>query len=321
MKALRIGTRGSALALWQANHIRERLAQLHGVESEIIRIRTTGDNFAAASIAQIRAQVDTQSGIKGVFIKEIEDALLAGTIDLAVHSMKDVPTQIPSGLRFAAITKREDPRDCLISRTGRTLQHLLPGARIGTSSLRRQAQLLHFRSDFRLADLRGNVDTRLKKLAAGDFDAIVLAIAGVNRLGASGQMTQVLGPEIMLPAVGQGALGIETRAADRDTAQLAARLDDAETRACISAERALLRELQGGCQIPLGAYARMEDSEILLEAAVYSADGKEFVRGELGGPAAAPASSEEIGTRLAQDLIARGADRILHLAGRSTARN
>lgn len=172
-----------------------------------------------------------------------------------------------------------------------------------------------------MADLRGNVDTRLKKLAAGDFDAIVLAIAGVNRLGASSQMTQVLGPEIMLPAVGQGALGIETRAADRDTAQLAAPLDDAETRACVSAERALLRELQGGCQIPLGAYARMEATEILLEAAVYSADGKEFVRGELRGQAATPASSEEIGTRLAQDLIARGADRILHLAGRPAARN
>ena len=314
MKPLRIGTRGSALALWQANHIRERLAQLHGIESEIVRIRTSGDNFATASIAQLNAQ----SGMKGVFIKEIEDALLGGAVDLAVHSMKDVPTETPAGLIFSAITKREDARDCLISRNGRSLQHLPPGARIGTSSLRRQAQLRHFRSDLEMADLRGNVDTRLKKLAAGDFDAIVLAMAGVNRLGASSQITQVLGPETMLPAVGQGALGIETRADDRETSQFASALDDAETRACVAAERALLRELEGGCQVPLGAYARNEGSEILLEAVVFSLDGKEFVRGEDRGPAA---SAEEIGKRLARNLIERGADRILRLAGRSATQS
>lgn len=314
MKPLRIGTRGSALALWQANHIRERIAKLHGIESEIVRIRTCGDNFATASIAQLNAQ----AGLKGVFIKEIEDALLAGTVDLAVHSMKDVPTEIPTGLLFSAITKREDARDCLISRNSRSLQHLPPGARIGTSSLRRQAQLRHFRSDLEMVDLRGNVDTRFKKLAAGEFDAIVLAMAGVNRLGASSQITQVLGPEMMLPAVGQGALGIETRADDRETSQFAAALDDAETRACVTAERALLRELEGGCQVPLGAYARNEGNEILLEAAVFSPDGKEFVRGEDRGPAA---SAEEIGKRLAHNLIERGADRILLLAGRSTTQS
>ncbi len=314
MKLLRIGTRGSALALWQANHIRERLAQLHGIESEIVRIRTSGDNFATASIAQISSQLGAQPGMKGVFIKEIEDALLAGTIDLAVHSMKDVPTEIPADLVFAAITKREDARDCLISRNGRSLQHLPPGARIGTSSLRRQAQLRYFRSDLEMVELRGNVDTRLKKLAAGDFDAIVLAMAGVNRLGASSQITQVLGPETMLPAVGQGALGIETREGDRETSQFASALDDAETRACVTAERALLRELEGGCQVPLGAFARHHAGEILLEAAVFSPDGKEFVRGE---DRALAASAEEIGKRLARSLIERGADRILRLAGKS----
>jgi hydroxymethylbilane synthase len=310
VKPLRIGTRGSALALWQANHVRDRLAKLHGIESEIVRIRTSGDNFATSSISQL----NTESGMKGVFIKEIEDALLAGTVDLAVHSMKDVPTEIPAGLVFAAITKREDARDCLISPNGRLLAHLPPGARVGTSSLRRQAQLRHFRSDLETADLRGNVDTRLKKLAAGEYDAIVLAMAGVNRLGAASQVTQVLGPEIMLPAVGQGALGIETRADDRETSQFAASLDDAETRSCVTAERALLRELEGGCQIPLGAFARPQASEIFLEAAVFSPDGKEFVRGEDRGPAA---NAEEIGKRLARSLIERGADRILRLAGRS----
>jgi hydroxymethylbilane synthase len=320
VKPLRIGTRGSMLALWQANHVRERLAQLHGIEAELVRIRTSGDNFATASIAQISSQLGVESGLKGVFIKEIEDALLAGTVDLAVHSMKDVPTEVPAALAFAAITKREDARDCLISRNGRSLQHLPPGARIGTSSLRRQAQLLHFRSDLELADLRGNVDTRLKKLAGGDFDAIVLAMAGVNRLGASGQITQVLGMEMMLPAVGQGALGIETRADDRETAQLAASLDDTETRACVTAERALLRELEGGCQVPLGAYARQHGEEVILEAAVFSPDGKEFVRGEVRDKVRGSATgAEEIGYRLARNLIERGADRILRLAGRSTA--
>lgn len=314
MKPLRIGTRGSALALWQANHIRERIAKLHGIESEIVRIRTSGDNFAGAPIAQLNAQ----AGLKGVFIKEIEDALLAGTVDLAVHSMKDVPTEIPTGLIFSAITKREDARDCLVSRNGRSLLHLPPGARIGTSSLRRQAQLLHFRSDLEMVDLRGNVDTRLKKVAAGDFDAIVLAMAGVNRLGASSQITQVLGPETMLPAVGQGALGIETRTGDRETSQFALALDDAETRACVTSERALLRELEGGCQVPLGAHARHQAGEIILEAAVFSPDGKEFVRGEDRGPAA---SAEEIGKRLARNLIERGADRILRLAGRSATQS
>ena len=314
MKLLRIATRGSALALWQANHIRERLAQLHGIESELIRIRTSGDKFQGASVAQ----VSEQAGTKGIFIKELEEALLAGTADLAVHSMKDVPTENPAGLVFPAITKREDVRDCLISRDGAKLKDLACGARVGTSSLRRQVQLRHHRPDLELLDLRGNVDTRLKKVAAGEFDAIVLATAGMNRLGVSDKITQILPPEVMLPAVGQGALGIETRADDHETLRLVAALDDPESHEAVTAERALLRELEGGCQIPLGAWARRENGELRLEACVFSADGKEFVRKDLRGR---PEEAEELGVRLGQILIEAGADRILRLAGRSVGRS
>jgi len=307
---LRIGTRGSVLALWQANHIAGRLAQLHGIETEIVRIRTSGDRIESASIAQIGAE----TGIKGVFIKELEDALLAESVDLAVHSMKDVPTEVPRGLAFPAIPRREDPRDCLISRAHRTLKTLESGARIGTSSLRRQAQLRYYRPDLQAVDLRGNVDTRLRKLDAGEFDAIVLAVAGVNRLGASERITQVLEPEVMLPAVGQGALGIETRAADAETSRLVASLDDPETRACVTAERALLHELQGGCQVPLGAWARLSDRQIHIEAAVFSPDGTVFVRRAGRGSAN---DAPGVGKRLGEDLIEAGADRILRLAGRA----
>jgi len=306
LKSLRIGTRGSALALWQANHVGGRLAELHGVQSELVRIRTSGDRFLTGSVALV--------GTKGVFIKELEDALLAGTIDLAVHSMKDAPTEIPGGLAFPAIMRREDPRDCLVSHSGLRLGDLPVGARVGTSSLRRQAQLRHHRPDLQLLDLRGNVDTRLKKVAAGDFDAIVLAVAGVKRLGASDKVTEILTTEIMLPAVGQGALGIETRSADRETANLVASLDDAETRACVTAERALLHELEGGCQVPLGALARLEGDDLLLEACVFSPDGTDFVRREFRGSAKEP---DSVGKHLGQILIDAGADRILRLAGRS----
>lgn len=313
MKPLRIATRGSALALWQANHIRERLAQLRGMESELIRIRTSGDHFQSASVAQ----ASEQTGTKGIFIKELEEALLAGDADLAVHSMKDVPTENPAGLIFPAITKRADVRDCLISLDGRQLKDLPSGARIGTSSLRRQSQLRHYRPDLKLLELRGNVDTRLRKITAGEFDAIVLATAGVNRLGSSDKITEILSTEIMLPAVGQGALGVETRADDRDTVRLVAALDDPESHAAVAAERALLRELEGGCQLPLGAWARHENGELRLEACVLSADGKEFVRKELRGDAE---DAEKLGVHLGQILIEAGADRILRLAGRSVGR-
>jgi hydroxymethylbilane synthase len=310
VKRLRIGTRGSALALWQANHIREKLAELYGVVAELVRIRTSGDHFQTASVAQIGAEM----GTKGVFIKELEDALLGGEVDLAVHSMKDVPTETPSGLVFPALPQREDPRDCLISRDGRVLKDLPAGARIGTSSLRRQAQLRHFRTDLEVADLRGNVDTRLKKVAAGEFDAILLAVAGVARLGARDKITEILPAEIMLPAVGQGALGIETREDDRETSQLVAALDDPETRTCVMAERALLRELEGGCQVPLGAWARMVNADVQIEACLLSPDGQECLRGERSGPAS---DAESVGKRLGQTLREAGAERILRLAGRS----
>jgi hydroxymethylbilane synthase len=308
---LRIGTRGSSLALWQANHIADRLAQLHGVETEIIRIRTSGDRMQSAPVAQINEIIGAESGGKGIFIKELEDALLANTVDLAVHSMKDVPTDTPAGLAFPAITRREDPRDCLISRSGRSLKGLPNAARVGTSSLRRQAQLRHHRPDMDVLDLRGNVDTRMKKLDAGEFDAVVLAMAGVNRLGLANRVTQVLGEDFMLPAVGQGALGIETRADDAETQRLVASLDDTDSRVCVTAERALLRTLHGGCQIPLGALAVLRGGELHLEAGVFSVSGAECVRTSENGP---PEDAEEIGIRLAETLLEEGADRFLRLA-------
>jgi hydroxymethylbilane synthase len=308
---LRIGTRGSSLALWQANHIADRLAQLHGVETEIIRIRTSGDRMQSAPVAQINEIIGAESGGKGIFIKELEEALLANTVDLAVHSMKDVPTDTPAGLAFPAITRREDPRDCLISRNGRSLKSLPNSARVGTSSLRRQAQLRHHRPDMDVLDLRGNVDTRMKKLDAGEFDAVVLAMAGVNRLGLASRVTQVLGEDFMLPAVGQGALGIETRADDAETQRLVASLDDADSRVCVTAERALLRTLHGGCQIPLGALGVLRGGELHLEAGVFSVSGTESVRASENGP---PEDAEDIGIRLAGALLQEGADRFLRLA-------
>jgi hydroxymethylbilane synthase len=316
VKRLRIGTRGSSLALWQANHVADLLAQRHGIETELVRIRTAGDRLQSAPVAQVNAAIGSESGAKGIFIKELEEALLAGSIDLAVHSMKDVPTEIPAGLVFAAITRREDPRDCLISRDGATLETLAPGARVGTSSLRRQAQLRHHRPDLEAVDLRGNVDTRLRKLDAGKFDAIVLAVAGVNRLGLTSRITQILNEDVMLSAVGQGALGIETRANDAGTSKLAAAFDDAETRACVTAERALLHELQGGCQVPLGAWAHLVAGEIHIEAAVFAADGRDFVRRDTRG---APADAAGAGRRLGKTLLEAGADRILRLVGRTVA--
>jgi hydroxymethylbilane synthase len=309
VRSLRIGTRGSELALWQANHIRERLAAVHGVEAQLVRIRTSGDHFQSASVAQIGAE----RGAQGVFIKELEDALLAGTVDLAVHSMKDVPTATPHGLAFPAVTKREDPRDCFISRDGRTLKELPAGSRIGTSSLRRQAQLRHHRADLEVVDLRGNVDTRLKKVAAGEFDAIILAVAGLTRLGVSGRISEILPAEWMLPAIGQGALGIETLIEDRETSELVAALNDAATYACVSAERSLLRELEGGCQVPLGAWARLENGQLRIEACLLSPDGQQCLRQERSGPAA---DAEQIGRRLGEIFKEAGAEEILRLAGR-----
>lgn len=245
MKALRIGSRGSVLALWQANHIRERLSREAGVDAEVIVLKTSGDRFQKGHVNQI--------GLKGVFIKELEDALLEGRVDLAVHSMKDVPTEIPAGLAFPAVCRREDVRDALVSQSGAKLSQLPSGARVGTGSLRRQSQLRHHRPDLDLRELRGNVDTRLRKAERGEYDAVVLAKAGLDRLGWSERITEVIPTAVSLPAVGQGALGIEARADDADVVALLKRLNDPETRAGVSAERALLAK-QGW--VP-GALGRM----------------------------------------------------------------
>lgn len=306
MKPLRIGTRGSKLARWQAEHIRTRLLQEAGIESELVVIPTAGDDFASATIVDV--------GGKGVFIKEIEQALLEGGVDIGVHSMKDVPTETPPGLCFPAITKREDPRDCLVSGCRKPLAELPAGARMGTSSLRRQSQLLHFRGDLRVTNLRGNVDTRLRKLDANEVDAIVVAKAGLDRLGLGARITEILPSSIMLSAVGQGALAIEARGADKCTVGIVASLDHADSRTAVTAERALLAELEGGCQVPLGAWARIEGGRIRLDARVLSADGAQSIHRQAEG---APEDGERLGRALGRELLEAGADRLLRLAGRS----
>lgn len=312
MRALRIGSRGSPLALWQANHVAGWL-HARGVSSEIIRIRTTGDQFQHANFDAM--------GLKGVFIKELEDALLTGHTDLAVHSMKDVPTAVPPGLVFPAIPPREDVRDCVISRDGLTLAKLPAGARVGTSSLRRQAQIRRARPDLVLVDIRGNVDTRIRKLDQGEFEAIILARAGIERLGLTSRIAETLDQSVMLSAVGQGALGVESRAGDPELLELLSGLDDPDTRAAVTAERALLAELEGGCQVPLGAWGRIASTpaasasrQLLLDACVCSADGKDLIRDTLRGPAEDP---EALGRQLAHRLLDAGADRILRHLGRT----
>jgi hydroxymethylbilane synthase len=309
LRALRIGSRGSLLALWQANHIRERLSREAGVASEVVVIKTSGDRFQKGNVNQI--------GLKGVFIKELEDALLEGRVDLAVHSMKDVPTEIPAGLVFPAVCRREDVRDALVAQSGAKLAQLPGGARVGTSSLRRQAQLRHHRPDLDLRELRGNVDTRLRKAERGEYDAVVLAKAGLDRLGWSGRITEVLSTDVSLPAVGQGALGIEARTDDPEVLETLARLDDSETRAGVTAERALLAKLEGGCQVPLGAWGRIEHGRLVLDSCVLSLDGSDYLRQRADGPAA---KAEAVGRSLAELMLAAGAERILRLAGRELGR-
>ncbi len=305
MKLLRIGSRGSALALWQADFVRSEL-QHAGITSEIVIIKTSGDAAPDAPIPGI--------GMKGVFIKELEDALLDGRVDVAVHSMKDVPTAIPEGLAFAAICRRHDPRDALVSRNGAGLRELAKGARVGTSSVRRQAQLRAARPDLEFAELRGNLDTRLRKLDSGAYDAIVLARAGLDRLGLSHRISEVISTDICLPAVGQGAIGVEARAADEAARAAAARLDHRETRLAIETERALLGFLEGGCQAPLGALATVEGERLLVEGCVASPDGRQLVREVLDGATSQP---ENLGQRLGAMLLSKGADGILARARRA----
>lgn len=306
MRHLRIGSRGSILARWQAEFVRKQLFQIAGVEAEIIIIKTSGDKMQQAPLTQI--------GGKGIFIKELEEALLDESVDLAVHSVKDIPTETPSRLSFPAVCRRDDVRDCLVSNSGTMLANLKQGARVGTSSLRRQAQLRHHRPDLDIRELRGNVDTRLRKVESGEYDAIVLSKAGLDRLGWGGKITEPISTEISLPAVGQGAIAIESRVKDQEIADVLGKLDDNETRTAIIAERALLAKLQGGCQVPVGAWARFERSELLMEAVVCSVDGKEYVRQKATAPAEQAA---QLGEHLAQVLIDSGARNILDEVNRT----
>ena len=294
---LTIGSRGSQLALWQAEHVRDLLAA-RGTEASIEVIRTTGDNITGVSLSQLGKQTST----KGLFTKELEDALLDGRIDLAVHSLKDMPTELPDGLQLGAVPgPREDVRDALI---GCAWKDLKQGARVGTSALRRQAQLHAARPDLAIEPIRGNVDTRLRKLDEGQYDAIVLASAGLRRLGWADRITEAFDPAFMCPAVGQGALAIETRAGDERLFVL----DDLTVRSAVTAERALLRALGGGCQVPVGAYAEAAGDQLRLRAVVISPDGQTVLREELPG---AFMYAEVIGQEVAQALLAKGAQRIL----------
>lgn len=296
-----LGTRGSKLAVHQSEWVQARIQEAAPhVTVTLRRIQTSGDKILDVPLAKI--------GGKGLFVKEIEEALLSGEIDLAVHSMKDVPTVLPAGLELLCVPRREDPRDALISRDGRVFKDLPTGARIGTSSLRRQAQLLQARPDVSVGMLRGNLDTRLKKLRAGQFDAIILAAAGLRRLGWEREITEYLAPELSLPAIGQGALGIEGRGDDVFVRSLLSGLEHALTRTMVTAERALLHRLQGGCQVPIAAYATMAGSDLVLDGLVASVDGKEVIRDRVHGTAADPQTA---GFQLAERLLARGAERIL----------
>jgi hydroxymethylbilane synthase len=307
VKPLRIGTRGSALALWQAKSIAEALRQSAGVATELVIIKTSGDKFQQTSFSQI--------GTKGIFIKELEDALLERRVDLAVHSMKDVPTEIPEGLTIAAICKRQDVRDALLSTSGASLDQLPSGSRIGTSSLRRQSQLLHARNDLQMLELRGNVDTRIGKLKRGDYDAIVLAKAGLDRLGLDHNITQVLPPDVCLPAAGQGAIGIESRADEGEALRVLALLDDAETRSGVEAERAALSGLEGGCQVSIGAWGRVENGKLILEVAVLSPDGAQRMWEKGWGD---PEDAGAIGMKVANTLRENGAATLLARDTRGT---
>jgi hydroxymethylbilane synthase len=293
---LTIGSRGSKLALWQAHWIQARLQDL-GQESCIEIIRTTGDRIPDVALAQV--------GSKGIFTKEIEDALLSGAIDLAVHSLKDMPTDLPAGLMLAAIPEREDPRDALI---GHALAELGTGARVGTGSLRRAAQLRALRPDLQIEDIRGNVDTRLRKLDERQYDAIVLAAAGLRRLGWEKRIAEIFDPGIMCPAVGQGALAVETRDDGGAGYQAAQLVEHVETRARVTAERAVLAALGGGCQAPMGAHAFIDGPTLRILALIVSPDGAKVVRKETQGPVADAAA---LGQALAEQLLAAGGKQIL----------
>jgi hydroxymethylbilane synthase len=298
MAKLRIGSRGSQLALWQANHVAALLReQGHAVEIEVIK--TTGDKITSVALAKV--------GTKGMFTKEIEEALHDHRVDLAVHSLKDVPTELEQEFELAAIMKREDPRDAFISVKFSSLEELPQGAKVGTSSLRRQCQLKALRPDLEVFPLRGNVDTRLRKLESGEYDAIILAAAGVLRLGLETHVRSRISADVMCPAVGQGALAIEVRKGDQQTKTLLAFLNDADTHAAIDCERALLGSMGGGCQVPIGAYAEKRGERLFLRAMVGRPDGSEIFREQAEGT-----DGMKLGRETAQILLKRGGDKILN---------
>ncbi|MFZ0732051.1 MAG: hydroxymethylbilane synthase [Candidatus Sulfotelmatobacter sp.] len=297
MPKLRIGSRGSQLALWQANHISAMLRE-RGHEVEIEIIHTTGDKITDVALAKV--------GTKGMFTKEIEEALADGRVDLAVHSLKDLPTELPAGFEIAAITERQDPRDAFCSRHYSSVEDLPKGARVGTSSLRRQAQLKAIRPDLGMHPLRGNVDTRLRKLEQGEYDAIILASAGLKRLGKTELIQQIIPAGIMCPAAGQGALGIEIRAGDAKSREWLAFLNDPNARAATTCERALLNSLGGGCQVPIGAFAEARDGRLHLDSIVADPDGSRLLRDSRDGD-----DPEKLGNDAGAALLSRGGDEIL----------
>jgi hydroxymethylbilane synthase len=298
---IKIGTRGSQLALWQSGWVKSVLEKkIPPIPIELIIIKTEGDKILDVPLAKV--------GGKGLFVKEIEQALLARRIDIAVHSMKDMPADIPPGLSIGAIPEREDPADVLISRRGLRFNELAAGSIIGTSSLRRSAQLRHARPDMVMRPIRGNLDTRLKKLESENFDALVLAAAGVKRLNLEHKITEYLDPEIVLPAIGQGALCIEIRKDDASIVPLVAPLDHGPTRTIVTGERAFLNRLQGGCQVPIAGHGRISGNRFILTGLVAEIDGARVIKGVKSGP---PDSAEATGIELAEELLSRGADKIL----------
>ncbi len=300
-KSLRIATRKSPLALWQAEYVRDRLLAAHpALQVELVRMTTQGDKILDSPLAKI--------GGKGLFVKELEEGLLSGRADLAVHSMKDVPVELPAGLHLPVICEREDPRDAFVSRRYKTLDELPHGARVGTSSLRRQCQIKARRPDLEIASLRGNVNTRLAKLDAGEFDAVILAAAGLLRLGFGERITAYLDPAVSLPAIGQGAVGIECRSDDPEVNALLRVLDHPETHIRVSAERAMNHRLEGGCQVPIAGHATLAGDSLRLRGLVGDPDDGRVIRGEVSGPAA---EAQRLGVALAEDLLSRGAAAIL----------
>jgi len=301
LREFRIGTRESRLALWQARWVAAELNELcPGIKTTLVKIKTKGDNILDTALSKI--------GDKGLFTKELEAALIKGDIDMAVHSMKDLPAKLPPGLFIAAICKREYPGDVLISRKGLSLAQLPAGALIGTSSLRRIVQVRGFRPDLQAASVRGNLNTRMRKLDEGRFDALLLAYAGIVRLGYNNRITELVPLKIMLPAAGQGSVGVEAREDDAELLAVLSKLDDQPARKAVIAERSLLNRLEGGCQVPIGTLAWVDGEEIVLEAVVADLDGKKTVRRSMAGHSDDPAG---LGARLAKKMIADGAGEIL----------